>query len=174
VTKRVVRRRLRGKRSVVGKIGKLQDAAEVVNCLRRLFKAVHEYSKAIQRRAGLSSPQVWALNLIRSEPGLSLGELSDRMFAHPSTVSGVLDRLEARGAVKRVADGRDRRGIQLFLTPKGRRLVKASPSPVQGGLRAALEGMSSRRLRELRISLEEISVQTEAHRLRAPFFDLEP
>ncbi|HSB61993.1 MAG TPA: MarR family transcriptional regulator, partial [Vicinamibacteria bacterium] len=52
-----------------------EDAAEVVSYLRRLFKAIQEYSKAVQRRTGLSSPQLWALRILAAEPDLSLGEL---------------------------------------------------------------------------------------------------
>ena len=60
-----------------------------MTCLRRLFRSVQEYSKAIHRRTGLSSPQLWALQILAAAPGLSLGDLALRMFAHPSTVSGV-------------------------------------------------------------------------------------
>lgn len=150
-----------------------RDAAAVVDCLRRLFKAVHEYSKAMQRRAGLSAPQVWALTLLDGHPGLSLGRLSARMYAHPSTVSGVVDRLVERGAVRRAVDGDDRRGVQLSLTPRGRRLLRRSPPPVQAGLWRALGGMSAPRLQELRRSLELIAQRTEADRYDAPFLDVE-
>ena len=77
------------------------DAAEVVNNLRRLFKAIHEYSKAVLRSTGLSGPQLWALTVLDREPALSLGELAERLFAHPSTVSGIVDRLEERGHIRR-------------------------------------------------------------------------
>jgi DNA-binding MarR family transcriptional regulator len=147
------------------------DAAEVVRTLRRLFKAVHEYSKAIHRKTGLSGPQVWALNILETNPGLSLGELAARMFAHASTVSGVVDRLVERKAVRREVDRDDRRGVRLTLTATGRRLQRSSPPPVQVGLRRALEAMPAGRLRRLRQSLEEIARQTEIDRFDAPFFD---
>ena len=154
------------------KQSKRDDALEVVNSLRRLFKTIHEYSKATQKKVGLSSPQVWALTCLDAEPQLSLGALSVRMFAHPSTVSGIVDRLAARGAVARTVDRDDRRGIRLSLTSLGRRLLRKSPPPVQASLSAALRGMESTRLRELRLSLEFIARRTETHRVRAPLFDL--
>lgn len=153
---------------------KAVDAREVVNSLRRLFRAIHQYSKALQKRVGLSSPQVWALNLLGAEPGLSLGELSERMLAHPSTVSGIVDRLEARQVVLRAVDERDRRGIRLSLTPFGRRLLRKSPPPIQKALWEALKGMDASRLQQLRSSLEIITRRTEARHVRAPFFDLAP
>ncbi len=150
-----------------------RDAAEVVNSLRRLFKAIQEYSKAIFRSTGLSGPQVWALTVLAAEPGLSLGELAERLFAHPSTVSGIVDRLEDRGAVLRAPDPEDRRGVRLSLTPLGRRLLRRSPPSVQVGLREALEGLPGLQLRQLRRSLDLVVRRTAANRIEAPFFEVE-
>jgi DNA-binding MarR family transcriptional regulator len=149
------------------------DAATIVNDLRRLFRAIHEYSKAIQRAVGFSGPQVWALTVIQDTPGISLGDLSDRLFAHPSTVSGVVDRLVERGVVLREVNADDRRGIRLTLTDVGREMVARSPSPVQVGLRRALEQMPEAQLAALRRSLDEIVAKTEAYRFEAPFFDID-
>ena len=158
-----------GRRSVV----KAQEAAEVVNNLRRLFKAIQEHSKAILRKTGLSGPQVWALTILGAEPELSLGELAERLFAHPSTVSGIVDRLEKRGAIRRAVDPLDGRGIRLSLTPLGRRLLKRSPPPFQVGLRTALEDLPSAQLRQLRRGLEQVVKETSARRFASPFFDVE-
>jgi DNA-binding MarR family transcriptional regulator len=116
---------------------------------------------------------VWALTVLAAEPGLSLGGLSERLFAHPATVSGIVDRLQERGAVARVVDLEDRRGVRLSLTPLGRRLQRRSPPPVQVGLRRALEGLPALQLRQLRRSLERVVRETAASRIEAPLFDLE-
>ncbi len=147
-----------------------RDASFVVDALRRLFRAVQEYSKAVQSRTGLSSPQLWALQIVGANPGLSIGELSERMFAHPSTVSGVVDRLERRRALRRQVDPRDRRGVRLFLTATGRTLLRRSPPPVQTGLARALSTMPRGQLAQLRRALEHVLRDTEAARLEAPFF----
>ena len=144
------------------------DASAVIDALRRLFRAIQEYSKAVQSRSGLSSPQLWALQIAAGHPGLSIGELSQRMFAHPSTVSGVVDRLEARGALRREVDAEDRRGVRLTLTARGRSALRRSPRPVQAGLARALEQMPRARLAELRRSLDDVVRQTEAARVHAP------
>jgi DNA-binding MarR family transcriptional regulator len=163
---------------VRGKVGKrssvqAQEAAEVVNNLRRLFKAIQEHSKAILRKTGLSGPQVWALSIVGAEPDLSLGELAERLFAHPSTVSGIVDRLEKRGAIRRAVNPLDGRGIRLSLTPQGRRLLKRSPPPFQVGLRAAIEDLPSSQLRQLRRGLEQVVKDTSARRVVSPFFEVE-
>jgi DNA-binding MarR family transcriptional regulator len=168
------RRSGHGVRPSRGAGGRSSDVAEVVNDLRRLFKAIQEYSKAILRKTGLSGPQLWALNVLDGAPALSLNELSERLFAHPSTVSGIVDRLEERGAVRKAPDPEDGRGIRLSLTAPGRRLVRRSPPPVQLGLRRALEDMPASQLRRLRRSLDQLVRETAARRVEAAFFDLEP
>ena len=166
--------RARGGRAGISRVaGEGRDAAEIVNSLRRLFKAIQEYSKAIFKQTGLSGPQVWALTILKGEPGLSLGELSERLFAHPSTVSGIVDRLVQRGAVSRVADTQDRRGIRLSLTSVGKQLLKRSPPPVQWGLTRALQSLPPLQLRQLRRSLEQVVGVTAARRVEAPFFEVE-
>jgi MarR family transcriptional regulator, organic hydroperoxide resistance regulator len=150
------------------------DVAEVLRLLRRLFRAIHVYSKAILAKAGLSGPQVWALTILAAHPGLSARDLAARMFVHPSTLTGILERLERKGAIERVVNKSDRRGVRLSVTSSGRRVLRATPPPVQVGLTRALETLPARRLRELRRSLERIARETEVQRLRAPFFDVEP
>lgn len=150
------------------------DAAEVVNNLRRLFRAIHEYSKAVLGSTGLSGPQLWAMNVLDELPALSLSELSEKLFAHPSTVSGIVDRLAERGAVRRARDPEDGRGVLLSLTPAGRRLVRDSPPPVQVGLSRALETLPRRQLRQLRRSLDHLVRETATRGVEAPFFDSEP
>jgi DNA-binding MarR family transcriptional regulator len=143
----------------------------VIRCLRRIFRALQEYSKSTQRRYGLSSPQLWALTLLDAEPRLSLGELSERMFSHQSTVSGVVDRLVERGAVLREVDAEDRRGVRLSLTQAGEALVRSAPPPVQAGLSEALSRFPPSRLRQLRLALQDIVQQAELERIEAPLFE---
>jgi DNA-binding MarR family transcriptional regulator len=144
-----------------------------VNDLRRLFRAIQEHSKAILRKTGLSGPQVWALTILGAEPELSLGELAERLFAHPSTVSGIVDRLEKRGAIRRAIDPLDGRGIRLALTPLGRRLLKRSPPPFQVALVAALENLPAAQLRQLRKGLEQVVRETSIRRFAPPLFDVD-
>lgn len=150
-----------------------REIAEIVQTLRRLFRAIHEYSKAIQKKSGLSGPQVWALTILRAQAGLSARELAARMFVHPSTVTGIVNRLVRKGAITRTIDNRDRRGVRLSATQSGGRILKTTPPPVQVALTRALAALPPRRLRDLRTSLVKIARESEADRVKAPFFDLE-
>lgn len=57
------------------------------------------------------------------EEGLSQSELSDRQLVNRSNITGLVDRLERRGLVKRYRHPTDRRTYQVRLTDAGRALV---------------------------------------------------
>jgi DNA-binding MarR family transcriptional regulator len=58
---------------------------------------------------------------------LSLSELSERIRAGNSTVSGIIDRMEREELVRRVRSKEDRRVVHIKLTEKGRELAKRVP-----------------------------------------------
>ena len=106
--------------------------SETMRSLRRISKAIQDYSQEVSKKFGITGPQLWALKTICVNGSLSLGELSKKMYLHPSTVSGVVDRLEKKGFVVRDRGQEDRRVVTVNLTPEGKKLVKKAPNPFQG------------------------------------------
>ena len=80
----------------------------------------------------LSPQQAKAFHELRRP--LSMGELADRLFCDASNVTGIVDRLEARGLVERQADPDDRRVRRLVLTDAGRELWQAHHDRVFDGV----------------------------------------
>lgn len=74
---------------------------------------------AIAARCGLTSAQCHVLRLLRPEMALPMRDLADRLGCDASNVTGIVDRLEARGLVERRPAHRDRRVRMLVLTPAG-------------------------------------------------------
>jgi DNA-binding MarR family transcriptional regulator len=61
------------------------------------------------------------------------------MYLHPSTVVGILDRLEQQGQVARARSEKDHRVVTIALTLKGRETVSKVPLIAQGLLLTGLE-----------------------------------
>jgi DNA-binding MarR family transcriptional regulator len=57
---------------------------------------------------------------------LPLSKVGERLMVHPTSVTNLIDRLEAQGFVERATDADDRRRILASLTPAGRRVLKRS------------------------------------------------
>jgi DNA-binding MarR family transcriptional regulator len=73
---------------------------------------------------GLTFPQAHALRLLDPDRPLPMSHLADNLFCDASNVTGLADRLEARGLIERRPGEEDRRVKTLALTPAGARLRK--------------------------------------------------
>jgi len=73
----------------------------------------------------LSPSQFNVLNLLESNPeGLSQTDLGRQLITHRSNVTGLVDRLEKRGLVRRKEATDDRRAYRVVLTRKGSKLLR--------------------------------------------------
>jgi DNA-binding MarR family transcriptional regulator len=152
------------------KTGKDFEISETVQSLRRVFKAIQDYSQEVSGTFGVTGPQLWALKTISADDSLPLGLLSKKMYLHPSTLTGVVDRLEAKGYVVRNRDLNDRRVINVQLTPEGKRLVKKAPSPVQGKLIYGLRRLKENELNAIYQSVLKLVEIVDAEHVEATFF----
>lgn len=93
--------------------------------LLRTAEGIWESSRLFFAEWDLSPSQFNVLNLLRDDPGgMSQTDLSRELIMHRSNLTGLVDRLEKRGLVKRSADPADRRVNRVGLTPAGRALMK--------------------------------------------------
>src|ERR1700681_1966723 len=93
--------------------------------LMRTAEALWSTSHALFTRWDLSPSQFNLLTLLYPEPaGASQVELSRALIMHRSNISGLVDRLQARGLVQRRERPGDRRTNQVVLTPSGASLVR--------------------------------------------------
>lgn len=148
----------------------ISDAAGVVQALRRITKAVHEFSKAVDRQFGITGPQLWALRTIQDRNGCSAGDLAERLCVHPSTVTGVIQRLADKNLIERQKRADDRRAVWLTLTDEGRTLLERAPYPAQGQLVQALRQMPEEDVTKLRQVLDGIVNHMELGDISARFF----
>jgi DNA-binding MarR family transcriptional regulator len=71
----------------------------------------------------LSVQQLRALMVVAAAEGASVNELADALGVGPTTITGIVDRLERRGLAARRSDSADRRVRRIELTDEGRRLL---------------------------------------------------
>jgi MarR family transcriptional regulator, organic hydroperoxide resistance regulator len=103
-----------------------------------LTHALDARSKRMQREIGITGLQRLVVRLVGRDPGVRAGELAAVLHVHPSTLTGVLARLEERRLVERSVDADDARRIRLVLTPHGRDIDQDHAGTVEAALRRAL------------------------------------
>lgn len=73
---------------------------------------------------GLTTAQLRVLFLVRETPGVTAGELAQRLSVTPPTISGIVDRLVKLSLIRREDDESDRRLVRNFLTEQGETACK--------------------------------------------------
>lgn len=130
--------------------------SNVIDNLRRVFQILNEQSKKIKRETGLTGPQLWTIKTINENSPVKVSELAGRLYLHPATVIGIIDRLEKQDLVKRRRSMDDRRVVWIELTGKGNDLVKSAPEVAQGLLVEGLEGISKNHLTAMDRSMQRM------------------
>ena len=129
---------------------------EVLEQFRIIVKSIRRHYQDVERRAGVSGAQLWALAQIAGQPGCQVGELARALAIHQSTASNLVRDLAARGLVSRERRGRDLRHVQLYVSAKGSRLLAAAPRPLIGVLQQALSELPAARLHVLHAELARV------------------
>jgi DNA-binding MarR family transcriptional regulator len=122
----------------------------------RLTVAVFEAADALLRGSqklfrphGLTAAQFNVLNLVaRSASGMSQRELSDLLVVDRSNVTGLLDRMEKAGWVRRDDNPGDRRIYRVSLTAAGQRLWERVSPLYLGTVAEVTKGLSGKRIRD--------------------------
>ncbi|GFO59424.1 MarR family transcriptional regulator [Geomonas silvestris] len=135
---------------------KSKRVAEIIDNIRRVFQVVNEHSKRAEKETGITGPQLWAIKTIAECAPIKGAELARRMYLHPTTVVGILDRLEARGLVLKTRSTVDRRVVEVELTEQGKALVAGAPEVAQGMLVRGLEPLSDQALLKISDGLDEL------------------
>src|SRR2546423_14206713 len=99
-----------------------QDACRAWQLLMKFFFAQRAHLPSCGARFDLSPIQCHVLHLIEPRRPLPMSRLADTLSCDASNVTGLVDRLESRGLLRRRSSRQDRRVKVLQLTPTGSRL----------------------------------------------------
>lgn len=131
---------MNGRRAEVPPLG---DSLEFLRLIWAVHHGMEKTSKQMDVSLGVTSPQRLVLRIVGRFPGLPAGKLAQILHVHPSTVTGVLKRLERRGFIERRPDPRDGRRASLGLTPRGRALDVATAGTVESAVHETLKTMGN-------------------------------
>jgi MarR family transcriptional regulator, organic hydroperoxide resistance regulator len=135
---------------------------EIMDNIRRVFQMVNEQSKKVERETGLTGPQLWAIKVMSEEGSVRVSDLAKRMYLHPATVVGILDRLEKRGLISRTRSSEDRRVVEVALTDEGRRLVGHSPEVASNKITQGLATLAPAELAVIHQGLDRLTAILDA------------
>jgi len=91
--------------------------------LSDVARHMRTYGDQLAQAHGMTRAQLIILARLELQPDLSQNELAALAEVAPMTIARLIDRLEARGLVKRCPDPQDRRIWRLRLTPAAATLL---------------------------------------------------
>jgi DNA-binding MarR family transcriptional regulator len=145
-------------------LGRPQPIGETLRFMQRLWDLAHALdvgSKRMARTLGVTGPQRLVIRVIGQQPRCTAREIAATLNMHPSTLTGVLARLEAQHAIKREIDAADRRRSRFQLTPRGARIDRTRRGTIEAAVRRALAraepAMIEKTSRMIELIVDELS-----------------
>jgi MarR family transcriptional regulator, organic hydroperoxide resistance regulator len=123
--------------------------------------ALQRTSKQMDKNLGVTGPQRLVIRVVGNRPGVSAGDVARTLKIHPSTLTGILQRLEQRKIIRRVTDPADGRRIFLYLYGLGETLNAARAGTVEEAVERVLGKLLAGQVAGTRRVLEALVAELE-------------
>jgi MarR family transcriptional regulator, organic hydroperoxide resistance regulator len=137
--------------------GALGDVLSFMRLLWGIAHGLESASKRMRAEVGVTGPQRLVVRLIGRYRVLSASELASLLHVHPSSLTGVLKRLENAGLLSRARDPSDGRRALLTLTKRGQALNDRRSGTVEASVQRALRALPKAQTRAARIVLAALA-----------------
>jgi MarR family transcriptional regulator, organic hydroperoxide resistance regulator len=122
----------------------LGDVLEFMRLIWGISHGLQSASKRMDAEFGVTGPQRLVIRILGRRPGAIARQLAETLHLDPSTLTGVLRRLEDRGLVERSPGDPDRRQAHFCLTPVGRAIDRRHAGTVEAAIRRVLATLDPR------------------------------
>src|SRR5690242_20736901 len=135
----------------------------IVETIIYLSTESRRLAREVAARYGVTPTQLSVLKLLHEIGDLRLGDLSRRIQAQNSTVTGIVDRMEEAKLVERLRDAEDRRAWRIALTARGRQVAERADVSPWETLREALSELPRDDKRRLVQILSQVAENVQRH-----------
>lgn len=129
--------------------------------LREINHMLKRHLAVLLAAEGLTLPQMIVLRKIRERGEITLGEIAADLHLAPSTLSGIIKRLEREGLVEKEVDPHDLRIVRLRASPKADSIIQRTSSIYNTHLSAVLSHFTAEELDILLSSLRKLKGYVE-------------
>ncbi|MDF2232318.1 MarR family transcriptional regulator [Albimonas sp. CAU 1670] len=130
--------------------------------LRRILRATEGSARALARETGLTTPQLMVLDHLAERAEATPKTIAQSVGVAQATATALIEKLEARGFVRRRRGETDRRQFWLSLTPEGQAALDAAPDPLQSRFAEKFDRLADWEQSMLVASLERVAALMEA------------
>ena len=120
---------------------KLDPTLDFLRLLWGIENCLQSASKRMAASLGITGPQRLALLIVARFPGVSPTEVAHLLRLHPSTITGVLQRLVDKRLLSRDRHATDRRRAHLHVRPAAAKFTQDNKGTVEAAVARALRRM---------------------------------
>lgn len=129
-----------------------EEISAEIRDVQRLFSKV--LLDVIGKQNNITDQQ-WAVLKIISKKPVQMNELSNELMVSSPTITSLIDRMEKKGIVKR-EDCKDRRKIEIQLTPEGKKFYEKTREQIREFLQKSVSVLSPQETTELLLLLKKL------------------
>lgn len=138
---------------------------EIVYQIRRIIQAGSLYTKELNKKHQVSASQLNCLLALYEQGPLPPSHIAKHILVKSSTVTGIIDRLEQKGLVKRTRNSPDRRVVTIELTESGNTLAQNAPPPIQQKIMDGLRKLPRGEVEKILKGLSTLTHMLDVHDL---------
>ena len=135
--------------------------------LRQVIRAIGIHSKQLNKKSGLTGPQLMVMTKIAQLDGPMAKQVAKEINLSPATVTSIIDRLEVKELVVRRRSQLDKRKVELYISSVGEARLKDAPKPLQEHFIKRFQALESWEQSQLLSSVERIASMMDAEDLDA-------
>ena len=129
-----------------------RNSTGVTDAITATYKTLLRESEELLSTEGITRAQFQALRCVAKGP-IPMKDISEKMFVTRANITGLVDKLESKGLVKRTGHQRDRRATIIRLTPKGISVQERVASKYREFMHDSLKALTEEEQKNLRNSL---------------------
>jgi len=128
----------------------------VLRELARTYQAFTSYDEEHIRQLGLTVPQFDVIATLGNTPGMTMGQIAEKTLSTKGTLTGIVDRLERKGLVRREVPPENRRCFVIVLTPEGMRVFESVFPLHIAYLKERFDRLEPHQLKAIETSLKQL------------------
>jgi MarR family transcriptional regulator, 2-MHQ and catechol-resistance regulon repressor len=124
--------------------------------LVRAYQALYNYSALHIRELGLTPSQFDVISTLGNTPGMSMNKLGEKTLITKGTLTGIIDRLEQKGLVRREVPEENRRSFTIVLTTEGEKVFEEVFPAHIAYLKQRFEDLNPQEMLEIQSTLKAL------------------
>ena len=133
-----------------------EPCLKVLRELVRAYQAFSNFDDEHVRKLGLTVPQYDVIATLGNTPGMMMSQLAEKTLVTKGTLTGIVDRLEQKGLVRREVPPENRRCFMIVLTSEGEKLFEEIFPMHIDRLKERFSQLSEAEMQEIKTSLKRL------------------